>query len=124
MFKLVRKISMGAIIVAAGLMVLSWAGLSSYPATAFSKFRQSLKKEVPPEFEIEPDLKAFGDELLVRMALLNLFENACKFSPEGGHVSLTAARDGNFMRFALKDEGMSRKNGYRFSVRKCGKYRM
>jgi chromosome segregation ATPase len=53
MFKLVKKISFGAIIVAAGLMLLSWAGLSSYPATAFSKFRQTLKKEVPPEFEIE-----------------------------------------------------------------------
>jgi chromosome segregation ATPase len=53
MFKLVKKITVGAIVVAAGLMLLSWAGLSSYPATAFGKFRQSLKKEVPAEFEIE-----------------------------------------------------------------------
>jgi chromosome segregation ATPase len=39
--------------VAAGLMVLSWAGLSSYPAAAFGKFRAAVKKQVPLEFEVE-----------------------------------------------------------------------
>jgi chromosome segregation ATPase len=53
MCKLVKKVAFGSLLVAGALMVLSWAGLSSYPATAFSKFRASLKQEVPPEFEIE-----------------------------------------------------------------------
>jgi chromosome segregation ATPase len=53
MFKLIRKLGTGAVIVALGLMVLSWLGLSSYPATAFEKVRNSFKKQVPLEFEIE-----------------------------------------------------------------------
>jgi chromosome segregation ATPase len=53
MCKFVRKIATVGVVVAGGLLVLSWAGLSSYPATAFKNFRQSLKKQVPLEFEIE-----------------------------------------------------------------------
>jgi chromosome segregation ATPase len=53
MFRLVKKVTIGAVIVAAGLMVLSWAGLSSYPAAAFGKVRAAVKKQVPLEFEIE-----------------------------------------------------------------------
>jgi chromosome segregation ATPase len=53
MFKLIRKIGVGAVVVAGGLMVLSWLGLSSYPATAMEKVRNSFKKQVPLEFEVE-----------------------------------------------------------------------
>ncbi len=53
MFRLVKKVTLGAAIVAGGLMVLSWAGLSSYPAAAFSKVRSAVKKQVPLEFDIE-----------------------------------------------------------------------
>src|SRR5262249_8969561 len=53
MCRLVKKVTLGAVIVAAGLMALSWAGLSSYPAAAFNKFRNAAKKQVPLEFDIE-----------------------------------------------------------------------
>jgi chromosome segregation ATPase len=53
MCRLVRKVALGAVIVAAGLTALSWAGLSSYPAAAFHKFRDKVKKQVPIEFDIE-----------------------------------------------------------------------
>jgi chromosome segregation ATPase len=53
MCKFVRKIATVGLVVAGGLLVLSWAGLSSYPATAYKNFRQNLKKQVPLEFEIE-----------------------------------------------------------------------
>jgi chromosome segregation ATPase len=53
MFRLAKKVTIGAVVVAAGLMVLSWAGLSSYPAAAFGKFRSAVKKQVPIEFDIE-----------------------------------------------------------------------
>jgi signal transduction histidine kinase len=38
------------------------------------------------KFEIQPGIKAFADPILIRLALLNLMQNACKFSPEGGTV--------------------------------------
>jgi septal ring factor EnvC (AmiA/AmiB activator) len=53
MFRLIRKVTLGAVIVGAGLMALSWAGLSSYPAAAFHKARAAAKKQVPLEFDIE-----------------------------------------------------------------------
>jgi hypothetical protein len=53
MFRLIRKVVVGGAIVAAGLMLLSWAGLSSYPATLVAKGKEYFKKQVSPEFEIE-----------------------------------------------------------------------
>ena len=53
MCRLIRKIGVGAVIVAAGLMLLSWAGLSSYPATLVAKGKEYFKKQVSPEFEIQ-----------------------------------------------------------------------
>jgi peptidoglycan hydrolase CwlO-like protein len=43
----------GAAVVAVGLFALHASGLSSYPATAFSNIKKTLKKKVPLEFEIE-----------------------------------------------------------------------
>jgi signal transduction histidine kinase len=37
-------------------------------------------------FEIEPGVTAVGDPTLLSLLLLNLLENACKFSPSGGVV--------------------------------------
>lgn len=48
-----RKIAIGAAVVALGLGVLHVTGLSSYPATAWGKAKQTFKKNVPLEFEIE-----------------------------------------------------------------------
>jgi signal transduction histidine kinase len=52
--------------------------------------------------EIQPGLTAWGDPKLIRFVLLNLLENACKFSPEGGTVRL-GAKDGTFF---VSDEGI------------------
>lgn len=48
-----RKLGIAAVAVVGGLMVLNWAGLSSYSATAFQNIRTHLKKQVPLEFEIQ-----------------------------------------------------------------------
>jgi signal transduction histidine kinase len=52
--------------------------------------------------EIEPDLWTRGDPKLVRFILLNLFENACKFSPEGGTIRFGTLNGA----FFVKDEGI------------------
>ncbi|MEA2446371.1 MAG: two-component system, sensor histidine kinase [Actinomycetota bacterium] len=46
-----------------------------------------------------------GAHLLVRQALENLLTNALKFSPDGQKVVITARREGESVRFDVRDEG-------------------
>jgi PAS domain S-box-containing protein len=52
--------------------------------------------------EVEPNLVAFGDDRLVRFVLLNLIENALKFSPEGSPIRVGRKGDA----FFVSDEGI------------------
>lgn len=42
------------------------------------------------EFQIQPDVIVSADPTLLRLAMLNLIENAVKFSPEGGVISFSS----------------------------------
>ncbi len=55
-----------------------------------------------PEVEIEQDMPAFGDPRLIRFVLLNLIENAAKFSPNGGQIKI--GRQGSA--FFVADQGI------------------
>ena len=46
-----------------------------------------------------------GDAEHVRRVLINLADNALKFSPPGGHVRASARRDGEFVEFSVADDG-------------------
>lgn len=59
-----------------------------------------------PRFEIQEGLHAFGDAILLRLALLNLLDNAAKFSPEGGAVRFGAYQDGKSTVFFVRDQGI------------------
>jgi signal transduction histidine kinase len=52
--------------------------------------------------EVQPDMTAYGDPLLIRFAVLNLMQNACKFSPEGGNVRVGKSNGTYF----VADEGI------------------
>jgi len=74
-----------------------------------SQLAQSVADEVlsrswicPPQFEIAPNMKAAADATLLSLVFMNLFENACKFSPEGGVVRV-GQKDGAFF---VRDEGI------------------
>lgn len=54
------------------------------------------------QFEIQEGLHARGDAKLVRLALHNLMENACKFSPSGGVVKV-GSRNGVLY---VRDQGI------------------
>jgi signal transduction histidine kinase len=54
------------------------------------------------QFRVEPNLTAVGDQLLVRLLLLNLIGNAAKFSPQGGELILSR----NERAFYITDAGI------------------
>ena len=57
------------------------------------------------EFVVEDGLSAEGDASALRMVLQNLIENAAKFSPEGGTISVGRQPAGD-QAFFVRDEGI------------------
>jgi signal transduction histidine kinase len=47
-----------------------------------------------------------GDVDKIRQVLVNLVENAVKYSPDGGRVEVGVDRSGRFVRFTVTDEGL------------------
>lgn len=60
-------------------------------------------------YTIQPKMDGYGDPTLVRIALVNLIQNACKFSPDGGGISVGQASDGSYF---VKDEGIGFEQKY------------
>lgn len=56
--------------------------------------------------EIDDDLPPLQfDAVLVERVLWNLIENACKYSPEGSPIEISASRNGEFIDVAVCDHG-------------------
>ena len=55
--------------------------------------------------DIAPALPAFGDRDMVQQATANLLDNAFKFSPEGGTISVSAHIAGPTLRIVIADQG-------------------
>jgi signal transduction histidine kinase len=49
---------------------------------------------------------AAGDPERMKQVLLNLVENAVKYSPDGGRIEVSYAGAGEWVRFGVKDEGL------------------
>jgi len=57
--------------------------------------------------EFEPDLPpVYADPALMEEVLTNLIENAVKYSPEGGRITITGRNAGEEIRVAVADEGI------------------
>lgn len=57
-------------------------------------------------FDIQKNLTGVGDRTLLRGVLLNLFENACKFSPAGGRIFFGVEVSEGQEAFVVRDEGI------------------
>jgi signal transduction histidine kinase len=56
---------------------------------------------------IDPDLPRVGaDADKLRQVLVNLTENAIKYSPYGGRIAITLSRQDSAVRFSVRDEGI------------------
>jgi heavy metal sensor kinase len=55
--------------------------------------------------DAEPDLQVRGDAALLRRLVLTLLDNAIKYTPACGRVTVRARRDASFLRLAVSDTG-------------------
>lgn len=56
--------------------------------------------------KIDPDLRLRGDPHRLMQVFTNLTNNAIKFTPEGGQITLTAKEEGDAVHVTVKDTGM------------------
>jgi NtrC-family two-component system sensor histidine kinase KinB len=68
---------------------------------AFRDKGVALETDVPPE-----DLKVLADPARIEYVFANLLNNAMKFTAPGGNVTISAAAEDGFVRFAVEDTGV------------------
>jgi len=78
---------------------LAAEAVSQVKGLAFER-RQELSVDIDPNC---PVIQADEDKL--RRVVVNLLGNAVKFTQDGGHVSLSAACDGDGLTFSVSDDG-------------------
>jgi signal transduction histidine kinase len=76
-----------------------------------NRVAEATRVHTPEHIEIDvdladPDLLVTADRDKVRQILLNLVENAIKYSPDGGNIELGAESVGSGVRFHVLDEGL------------------
>ena len=75
--------------------------------------REMLEKQVSLETSVAADMPAlWGDAARLEQALQNLVANALRHTPEGGQISLVAARAGEGVRLTVRDTGSGIPDGH------------
>ena len=62
-------------------------------------------KRVTVALKVAPGLCAFGDERAVEQVLINLLDNAIKYTPEGGRIEVIAERRDSRCEVSVRDNG-------------------
>jgi len=87
-------------------LTLRDAYLDELAAEALVRARSlALTKNITLTSAIEPDLPIRADEALLGRMLLNLLDNAIKYSPPGSTVNLVCGREGDHYLVSISDNG-------------------
>lgn len=78
--------------------------LSTLVGRIFHEFRHRLPERKWQDF-ISPDCTILGDPLLLQMLVNNLIENALKYSPREGLITIALKKEGVRIILSVKDEG-------------------
>ena len=77
------------------------------PSIDVTHIRPRLAPGLVLDLVIEPDLPPVAaDADKLRQILINLRENAIKYSPDGGRVLIALSRQGSVVRFEVQDQGL------------------
>ena len=116
MSKLVSNLlDLGRIDFGVGLQVESIPVLDILERVTGSLQMQSKEKQISVGVEIPKDMPHAieADQALLHQALYNLVENALKYTPEGGEVTIHLQTTGSALIFAVQDSGIGISQGDR-----------
>lgn len=83
--------------------------LNDLLTSAVRPFEEAIEqRDIALEYTARMDhsISLVGDLDLLRLAFINLIGNAIKYTPDGGHVYISAQRDKNILRIAIQDTGI------------------
>jgi len=63
-------------------------------------------KEIELKTAAEPDIHVCGDASWLERVVLNLLDNAIKFTPKGGHIQISVASENGYAALRVEDTGM------------------
>jgi PAS domain S-box-containing protein len=65
------------------------------------------KKEIEIDTEIPDDIQVYADSNMIQTVLRNLISNSVKFTPTGGHISVSARHiENGFVNISVRDTGI------------------
>lgn len=63
-------------------------------------------KHIGIQTNYDEKLKIFADPIMIETVIRNLLNNAIKFTPENGHIEITAIQDEDYTRIIINDSGI------------------
>jgi signal transduction histidine kinase len=67
---------------------------------------RAVRNGITLRLDIDPEVDVIrADERRIKQVLFNLISNALKFTPQGGHVTISASADTDWVHIAVRDDG-------------------